>query len=425
MLTAEELGRLSVKHASWLSEGVRSWFTPKQPEMPMTKDLKSQAPSYNKATETPFWQQKGLNKGNEKTYGQPSTNQPYTNQSAKTEMTTQPQYNYFNPPTGHFKTELTPYSYFKPLYDRYPGGYGQAIADSQRWQDEARLAGLPAWKPENLHKPVVARGGNYVGPWEQQQGGTWGFTTQNPIRAGGYQTLSKENVPSIMINPEDASNPPPVDLTRHLFGHELTHAVHSENKHEENIFNKYKNQFQPNFTESGSSNVGTSSNPKSVLDYKGTPTEFGAYLSELRRDWIEKNPGKRLSKPSEAESLLNYYNPENPDYGWKQFIVPEANARGYGYNRQFPTSNSNLHPALRAAYSNNPEFDPVKSEQKELKNLPKGYIPENIFFPPPNISNIQELLPTIMSNPELKRKAILQILSSVVQNKQPQAPIHA
>jgi len=37
-------------------------------------------------------------------------------------------------------------------------------------------------------------------------------------------------------------------------------------------------------------------------------------------------------------------------------------------------------------------------------------------------SYFQPLLPTIMSDPKLKQKAILQILSSVVQNKQRQAP---
>jgi hypothetical protein len=35
---------------------------------------------------------------------------------------------------------------------------------------------------------------------------------------------------------------------------------------------------------------------------------------------------------------------------------------------------------------------------------------------------MQALLPESMSNPELTRKAILQILHSIVQNKQRQAP---
>jgi hypothetical protein len=60
----------------------------------------------------------------------------------------------------------------------------------------------------------------------------------------------------------------------------------------------------------------------------------------------------------------------------------------------------------------------VPDGYKELKL----WQPSSNSKPVPDINGFQELLPTIMSNPELKRKAILQILSSVVQNKQRQAP---
>ena len=85
-----------IKTASWLTEGARSWFKPKQPEMTMTKDVKPQQQNFSKSNETPFWQNKGLDKGKANTYSQPHTNQnfnnysqPYTNQSAQQQLQTQ------------------------------------------------------------------------------------------------------------------------------------------------------------------------------------------------------------------------------------------------------------------------------------------------------------------------------------------------
>jgi hypothetical protein len=65
-------------------------------------------------------------------------------------------------------------------------------------------------------------------------------------------------------------------------------------------------------------------------------------------------------------------------------------------------------------------------QARRASGVPDGYKKMHLdlpgYEPVPQISPFQKLLPTIMSDPKLKQKAILQILSSVVQNKQRQAP---
>ena len=71
--------------------------------------------------------------------------------------------------------------------------------------------------------------------------------------------------------------------------------------------------------------------------------------------------------------------------------------------------------------------DQKSFQDRKASGVPDGHKEIRLFQPGdqpvPNVRNpFQELLPTIMSDPELKKRAILQILSSVVQNKQRQAP---
>ena len=379
MLTASELGMLCAKHriksASDLTEGVRSWFTPKPltpPEMNVTKDQKPQAQPnpYAKSSEQPFSAAKGLPKANPT-----QSTMPFASGSAKAQEAAQaaarPQYDYFRPPTGHVKTQIKPYEYFKDLYKDYPGGYQGAIDHSQRWREHAQLDGLQTWKPEDLQQPVDVRGGNLVGPWESRQApllaAPRGFTSPtDPIRAGAYAAANRNfNFPrgqgAVMMNPSDVNEPASSPSLRSILGHELTHEIHRRNNYlGGNLFKGYESKFPEHLSGRGTAGVGGIDDPQSMLDYMGDPSEFGAYSSELRRHWIQNNPGKALDKIPAAEALLQHYNPARP-----------TGERG--------------------------------------------------DTPVPNINDFQELLPTIMSNPELKKKAILQILHSVVQNKQRQA----
>lgn len=385
MITASELGMLCARHriknASWLTEGVRSWFTPKPPEMNVTKDQKPQAQPnpYAKASEQPFGAAKGLPKANPK-----QSITPFASGSAKAEEAAQaaarPQYDYFRPPTGDFKTQIKPYEYFKDLYAKYPGGYDKAIADAQRWQNDAQLEGLHTWKPEDLHNPVDVRGGSFVGPWENSQtpfiatGRHGGFTDKNnPVNAGAYQEINRSgngwnrNPNSIMMNPENVNTPASNPWLRSAVGHELTHAMH---RNASNLLTRTAQNFAMDDGALGLPNVfkGHESNfPEKLrndefgVKYYGRPTEFSAHLSELRRHWIQNNPGKALNNVPVAEALLQHYNP-------------------------------------------------ARDVQPGDKPVPR-----------PN-AGFQNFLPTIMSDPKLKQKAITAILSSVVQNKQRQAP---
>jgi hypothetical protein len=454
MLTASELGMLCAKHriksASDLTEGVRSWFTPKPPtppEMNITKDQKPQTQPnpYAKSSEQPFSAAKGLPKANPK---QPIT--PFASGSAKAQEAAQaaarPQYDYFRPPTGHVKTQIIPYDYFKPLYDKYPGGYQQAIDDSQRWQEHAKLEGLQTWKPEDLHQPVEVRGGNFVGPWESRQ-----FLSKQPVHGFTSPTDPFNNVKAyassnlngnhprgrgaIMLNPNKVDAPASDPELRGTYGHELTHEMHRRNNYlDDNVFKGHESKF-PEHLSRGPAGIGTNNNPQSRLDYFGDPTEFGAHLNELRRHWIENNPGKALNSIPAAEALLHHYNPAREvEERYYEMTVPDNDIT---YNSAYPRSPANygdhsktLSPSdrLRAQKILQHQYDQSQNlfQARKASGVPDGYkkiyLDSPGYEPVPHPSSIQRFLPTIMSDPKLKQKAILQILSSVVQNKQRQAP---
>jgi hypothetical protein len=475
MITASELGMLCARHriksASDLTEAVRSWFTPTPPEMNLTKDQKPQAQPnpYAKSSEQPFGATKGLPKGLPKgNPKQPIT--PFASGSAKAQEAAQaaarPQYDYFRPPTGHVKTQIIPYDHFKPLYDKYPGGYDKAIADAQRWQEHARLEGLHTWKPEDLHNPVDVRGGDYVKAWEERQtpfiatGRHGGFTDKNnPMNAGAYQNINmagngwSRNPNAIMMNPDKVDYPASNPWLRSILGHELTHAMHHNASNLlprigqdfsmtpsfglPNVFKGHESKFPEHLSKPGGAGVGHSGEQDSRLDYLGRPTEFGAYLSELRRDWIANNPGKALDNIPAAEALLQHYNPARKVEAPRSFkiTIPDNDIT---YNSAYPRSNINrgdlykmLSPAARKRQQvvdqDFYEQDQKSFQDRKASGVPDGHKEITKFQPGnskpvPNVSRFQELLPTIMSDPELKKRAILQILSSVVQNKQRQAP---
>ena len=259
--------------------------------------------------------------------------------------------NYFSPPKQNERITVTPYNYMQPLYDKsYPGGYQGMIADSQRHQEDAQLEGLPRWDPKKLHKSVFIATGTEVPKAEKAFGIRNGFL--NDRNSGAFQ---EGNL--VFTNPRIIPKDNPA-WWKEMIPHELTHFMQTESRDAKPLFRGHEAKFPPEFSGRGSAGVGT----RSRLDYLGEPTEFGAHLSDFKRDWVETNPGKRINTVPDAEKLLQHYNPDSP----ANRILPKA---------QRPKANQ--------------------------------------YF--------QELLPTIMSDPELKRKAITAILSSVVQNKQRQA----
>ena len=352
MITASELGMLCAKHriksASWLTEGVRSWFTPKAPQATLTTPQPSTTPvTRPKPRPGPI---------RSKPPTPPAAPTPPANPLDKYAPPAESEFkldqaDYFNPPKDNEHTRVSTYKYMQPLYAKYPGGYQQAIDDSQRWREHAQLEGLPTWKPEDLHKQVHVVTGTQVPNFERGMGITNGFT--NGMNAGAYQTgdFDTQYGRTIMANPKYKLEDTPA-WWKSTMGHELTHAMHTSNRHGEPIFKGHEASFAKDPEFAAPSSVSDANDSRTKAEYFGTPTEHGAYLSELRRDWIEKNPGKRISTLPEAEEVL------------------------------------------------------------------KAYVPAKDV---PTISNIQQFLPGIMSNPTLKKKALIQLLHSVVQNKQRQA----
>ena len=310
----------------------------------------------------------------------------------------------------------------QPLYAKYPGGFHQAIADSQRWQDEAGIAGLPTWKPEDLHKRVHVVTGTEVPRFERGMGISNGFT--NGINAGAYQTgdFDTQYGRNIMANPKYKLENTPV-WWKNTMGHELTHAMHTSNRHGEPIFKGHEASFARNPELTASTSVGNPGDYATTADYFGTPTEHGAHLSELRRDWIEKNFGKRISTFPEAEEVLKAYVPASEE---------EKNDRVFRYSTQnHPTMPYNYMQPEKIFGKDTKINEETRRDLADLRRRSaaspgaverQGW--EEVEVPAKNvpaISDIQKFLPGIMSNPQLKRLAILQILSSVVQNKQRQA----
>jgi hypothetical protein len=418
MITASELGMLCARHriksASWLTEGVRSWFTPKAPQA--TPTTPQSAPAAQAAPPTP-----------PKPPTPPAAPKPPANPLDKyappPESGFNQQADYFNPPKENEHTPVTTYKYMQPLYAKYPGGFHQAIADSQRWQDEAGIAGLPTWKPEDLHKRVHVVTGTEVPRFEKGMHISNGFTSGR--NAGAYQTGNFDDHagPLIAANPQYKLEDYPA-YWKSTMGHELTHAMHTSNQHAKPIFKGHEASFARTPELTAKTDLGMPGDYATVADYYGIPTEHGAHLSELRRDYIEKNPGKRISTVPEAEEVLKAYVPASEE---------ERNDRVFRYSTQnHPTMPYNYMQPEKIFGENEQISENTRRDLTDLRRRSaaspgavdrQGW--EEVEVPArnvPDISKIQQFLPAIMSNPTLKKKAILQILSSVVQNKQRQAP---
>jgi hypothetical protein len=338
----------------------------------------------------------------------------------------QPKFDYLNPPGDNTRTKISPRNFVEPIYAKYPGGFDQAIQDSQRWQNEAQLAGLPTWTPEGLSKEVPVYTGKYVGERETPS------TPHSPNSfahrsAGGYFSPFKQHL--AMNFPAFSENKDLAEYTSAL-GHELTHATHHA---ETNKWPSRVNVFPPNFMEA------------KEQSYIGNPTEYAARISEARRDWLQHNPGKRISTVQEGSNVLDDIDAAHNAKPTK-FIVPRSKYptmtpenKGSGLSRylnmladweekipkgapaELPSRAALLEPKApvpRHVQYAKEEIDRLSKligrdvlHQDEIK-VPPRELPYNLGFP----------LEKIMSNPELKKRTILQILSSVVQNNQRQIP---
>jgi hypothetical protein len=424
MITASELGMLCARHriksASWLTEGARSWFKPKAPQA--TPTTPQSAPAAQATPPTP-----------PKPPTPPAAPKPPANPldkyappaGLKHEQTS----NYFNPPKQNERSIVTTYKYMQPLYAKYPGGFHQAIDDSQRWREHAQLEGLPTWESDDLHKPIHIATGSEVPKVEKEMGIDHGFT-RGGMTAGGYQTgdflraNTGEKPASIFMSPNVKPEDNPA-WWKSALPHEITHAMHRRgSKFGTPVFKGHEASFARTPEITAPAFPGDANDSRTQADYYGTPTEHGAYLSELRRHWIENHPGKRISTLPEAEEVLKAYVPASEE---------ERNDRVFRYSTQnHPTMPYNYMQPEKIFGENEQINEETRRDLTDLRRRSaaspgaverQGW--EEVEVPArnvPDVSNIQKFLPAIMSNPTLKRKALIQLLHSVVQNKQRQAP---
>jgi hypothetical protein len=338
----------------------------------------------------------------------------------------QPKFNYLNPPGDNTRTKISPRNFVEPIYAKYPGGLDQAVQDSQRWQPDARLAGLPTWTPEGLSKEVPIYTGKYVGEQENPQTphSPNSFVFKPSLK--GYFNPMQGHV--AMNFPEYSKDKDSAGYASAL-AHELTHATHyagSKGPPRDNVF-------PPNFME------------KKEQNYVGDPTEYAARISQARRDWLQHNPGKRISTVQEGSNVLDDIDaahnakptkfivprskyptmtPENKGSGLSDYLNTLADWEEKipkGAPAELPSRAALLEPKAPVP----PYVQKIKDEIADLyKRVGRDVLHEDeIKVPPRELPyNLGFPLEKIMSNPELKKRTILQILSSVVQNKQRQAP---
>jgi hypothetical protein len=457
MITASELGMLCARHriksASWLTEGVRSWFTPKPPAKPKSIPPEYRPPEpgpahpdkgYTHAVRNPYSsieepaaRKKGITAGfyffpypdgkrplRDNEYP-PAGKEPDFLQPPK-----QPKFDYLNPPGDNTRTKISPRNFVEPIYAKYPGGLDQAIQDSQRWQNEAQLAGLPTWTPEALSKEVPVYTGKYVG--ERETPSTPHSPNSFAHRSlGGYFSPSTQHL--AMNFPAYSKNKDLAEYTSSL-GHELTHATHHA---ETNKWPSRVNVFPPNFMEAKEQR------------YIGDPTEYAARISEARRDWLQHHPGKRISTVQEGSNVLDdIYAAHNAEP--TKFIVPRSKyptMTRKDKEKGFPNYLNPHVDTLIKWQEKIPKGAPADPPSRAALLEPKAPVPRHVQYAKEEIDRLPKLigrdvlhedeiivpprklpydlrfpLEKIMADPELRRRAILQILSSVVQNKQRQAP---
>ena len=338
----------------------------------------------------------------------------------------QPKFNYLNPPGDNTRTKISPRNFVEPIYAKYPGGLDQAIQDSQRWQDEARLAGLPTWTPEGLSKEVPIYTGKYVGERETPQ---TPHSPNNFVRKptlGGYFDPRQGHV-AMNFPLYDTHFKDPAGYASAL-AHELTHATHyAGSKGPSRV-----NVFPPNFMET------------EQQKYIGSPTEYAARISQARRDWLQHNPGKRISTVQEGSNVLDDIDAAHNAKPTK-FIVPRSkyptmtreDKGGLSHylnvladwEEKIPKGAPAELPSRAALLERKAPVPPyvqkIKDEIADLyKRMGRDVLHEDeIAIPPRKLPyDLGFPLEKIMSNPELKKRTILQILSSVVQNNQRQIP---
>lgn len=345
----------------------------------------------------------------------------------------QPKFDYLNPPGDNTRTKISPRNFVEPIYAKYPGGLDQAIQDSQRWQNEARLAGLPTWTPEGLSKEVPVYIGKYVGARETPATPNAPNSFVSDPDVGGYfspRSGSKYVAMNFPLFNRFSNGPARYAST---LGHELTHATHHQHA-ETDKWPSRVSVFPPNFME------------EKDQKYYGRPSEFAARISEARRDWLQHNPGKRISTVQEGSNVLDDIYAATTAKPVK-FIVqrskyPTMTREGKSYQglnseletladweEKIPKGAPADLPSRAALLKSKAPVPPyVQHAKEEIDRLSKligrdvlhqdeitvepRKLPYRLDFP----------LEKIMADPKLKQKAIIQILSSVVQNKQRQAP---
>ena len=431
MITASDLGMLCAKGrvksaAGWptplISGGLSASPPYNAPHVPPPPKPKSTLPSHpdlpSRAAllkpNTAFWNIQYSPAGKESDFLQPPE---------------QPKFNYLNPPGDNTRTKISPRNFVEPIYAKYPGGLDQAIQDSQRWQDEARLAGLPTWTPEGLSKEVPIYTGKYVGARETPlTPHSPNSFVRNPMLGGYFDRASKYLAMNFPLYDKYFKDPA---RYASVLGHELTHATHHA---ETNKWPSRVNVFPPNFMEA------------EQQKYIGDPSEYAARISEARRDWLQHNPGKRISTVQEGSKVLNDIYAATTARPFT-LIVPRS---------KYPTMTreDKKYEGLRSDLETLIDW-----EEKIPKGAPAGLpsraglltrkapVPPYVQHAKDQIADLYKLigrdvlhqdeitvhprelpynlnfsLEKIMADPKLKQKTILQILSSVVQNKQRQAP---
>ena len=438
MITASELGMLCARHriksaAGWptplIGGGLSAGPPYNAPRVPPPPKPKSTLPSHPDLPSRAALLKPNAPWNIQHLPAVPAGKEPDFLQPPK-----QPKFDYLNPPGDNTRTKISPRNFVEPIYAKYPGGLDQAIQDSQRWQDEAQLAGLPTWTPEGLSKEVPVYIGKYVGERETPSTPNAPNSFVSDPEVGGYfspRLKSKYVAMNFPLYNNRYSNGPARYAS--ALGHELTHATH----HQHATTDKWPsrvNVFPPNFMKEKDQN------------YYGRPSEFAARISEARRDWLQHHPGKRISTVQEGSNVLDDIyaattaKPVTFIVQRSKYPTMTREGKSYqGLNSDLETladweekipKGAPANPPSRAALlkSKAPVPPYVQSAKEEIDRLSKligrdvlhqdeitvqpRKLPYSLDFP----------LEKIMADPELRRKAILQILSSVVQNKQRQAP---
>lgn len=197
-------------------------------------------------------------------------------------------------------------SLIEKYYKDAPGGFPEAIRQAQRHMRGSNQYGLVPWDPEMIDVKF---------PVDMIES-TGLFGNQNFGVVGGRTRYANRTPTSARIAVAKNRDPKEVE---NILEHELTHVGLERNSTGRNI----SQQSLVPYASYSDYNLPPPSSSRNWHDYATTPEELKAYLSPVKRKWVEAT-GKQLDSPVRAAQAIRWWLDETQHHDSSRYRNPNT-----------------------------------------------------------------------------------------------------